>query len=83
MNEPSVLDYVKSIFKSWSSFKDFLQAVFENRDTTEMDEFRELEEVQPAAADAVITAVHGPWAARLPWLTLKCIDSCSGWTIVV
>ncbi|MBL8077145.1 MAG: glycosyltransferase family 39 protein [Anaerolineales bacterium] len=71
MNEPSVLDYVKSIFKSWSSFKDFLQAVFENRDTTEMDEFRELEELQPAAADAVITAAYGPWAVRLPWLALS------------
>ena len=34
MNEPTVLDYVKSIFRSWNSFGNYLKAVLERRDTT-------------------------------------------------
>src|SRR5258706_1383685 len=36
MNEPSVLDYVKSIFKSWPSFGNFLKAVFQRGDTGQL-----------------------------------------------
>src|SRR5688500_2714052 len=38
MNEPSVLDYLKSVFKNWNAFKNFVKAIFERRDTTQLIE---------------------------------------------
>lgn len=75
MNEPSLLDYLKSIFKSWKSFADFVQAVFERKDTTQLAEFRgtaqaeaEASETGPAKSD-----VMRRWFAgfqNVPWLIL-------------
>ena len=36
MNEPTLLDYVKSIFKDWNSFTAFLRAWADRVDTTQM-----------------------------------------------
>jgi 4-amino-4-deoxy-L-arabinose transferase-like glycosyltransferase len=73
MNEPSVLDYVKSIFKSWNSFKDFLLAVFERKDTTQMDEFREVSvaaEIHSTVTPEVVETPGAPVIRIFPWLTL-------------
>lgn len=64
MNEPSVLDYVKSIFKSWDSFRNFVEAVLDRRDTTQMVE-AEWILAEPAAG-------RGPAfdLRNFPWLIL-------------
>jgi heme/copper-type cytochrome/quinol oxidase subunit 4 len=65
MNEPSVLDYVKSIFKSWNSFGNFLEALFQRRDTTLLVE-TEAAAVQPATPSRVPSLE----LRKVPWLTL-------------
>ena len=65
MNEPSVLDYVKSIFKNWASFRNFVQAVFERRDTTQWVEM-EVPAVKAAAASPAVSS----GLRRFPWFTL-------------
>ncbi len=66
MNEPTVLDYLKSIFKNWDSFKKFLLALSERKDTTLLMEESSTLDVVPAAYD------DKPVAAprKFPWLTL-------------
>ncbi len=69
MNEPSVLDFVKSIFKNWNSFQSFLQALFKRGDASQL--------MQPAE-DATIQLnpqpdpepVEAPAPKKLPWRTL-------------
>jgi len=60
MNEPSVLDYVKSIFKDWSSFQSFIQAVFNREDTTQW-----VEPVQVAVQDTNVVQNILPWRTML------------------
>lgn len=70
MQEPSVLDYVKSIFKDWKSFFGFLRSVF---DAVQREEFnrRVAESARPAplpvevepVALAVDSAPLFPWRA--------------------
>src|SRR5690348_8331946 len=62
MNEPSILDYVKSIFKNFGTFKDFVRSIFERRDTTQL-----VETPVPQAE----TRVESPPAVEkgpFPWL---------------
>jgi 4-amino-4-deoxy-L-arabinose transferase-like glycosyltransferase len=77
MNEPTILDYVKSIFKSFNSFTDFVRALFEKKDTTQMEEFRTTAEMQPVTEPLVGEAVvpveapqRTPFFSRFPWLVL-------------
>lgn len=82
MNEPTILDYVKSIFKSWDSFTDFLRALVEKRDTTQMEEFRASTDVQAMSSDSETTEINETNVAatkaprslaflqRIPWLIL-------------
>ncbi len=69
MNEPSVLDYVKSIFKDWNSFQSFLQALFKREDTTQW-----IEPVEAAAQESPAPepeAAQEPSAPKaFPWRTL-------------
>ncbi len=68
MNEPTVLDYIKSIFKDWRSFTAFLQAWFERADTTQLVEVSEPAPVMEAPAPEMLpveTLKPGsfPWAS--------------------
>lgn len=68
MTEPTVLDYVKSIFKDWNSFAAFLRAWAERADTTQL--------VEPPApeSEAVPTTAESPIAnpqlPTFPWRAL-------------
>ena len=54
MNEPTVLDYVKSIFRNWNSFGKYLKAVLERRDTTRVVVLEGIEtELQTENASAI------------------------------
>jgi hypothetical protein len=76
MNEPTILDYIKSIFKSFDSFTNFVHALFEKKDTTQMEEFRSTPEMELAspqpAGDAVVAAIpqRGRFFQKIPWLVL-------------
>lgn len=70
MNEPTVLDYVKSIFKDWKSFTAFLRAWADHMDTTQMVEVStptpEMEtaaEIPPSSRPASV-----PWRSLLALL---------------
>lgn len=71
MQEPSVLDYVKSIFKDWGSFARFVRAVF---DAARREEFnRRLVEEMPAApppAEAAETVLAEGERRQFPWRPL-------------
>ena len=67
MNEPSVLDYVKSIFKDWHSFQSFLQVLFNREDTTQFINSHE-SVVQESPAPEAIQNISTPKA--FPWRTL-------------
>lgn len=64
MNEPSVLDYLKSIFRNWNAFRNFVEAVFEHRDTTRLVEV-EIPAVQPAVRRTPVFNLRS-----VPWFTL-------------
>src|SRR5688572_19839398 len=66
MNEPSVLDYLKSIFKSGETFRNFVKAVFERRDTTQ------IMESEAIASEPVAVVERAPLFGffTFPWLTL-------------
>lgn len=69
MNEPSVLDYVKSIFKNWKSFTTFLRAWADRADTTQMVETPASEpEATPTSAESPITNYQSP--TSFPWRSL-------------
>src|SRR5688572_10167853 len=66
MNEPSVLDYLKSIFKSGDAFRNFVKAVFERRDTTQL-----IEADFPASQLVTMVERVPVFDARtFPWFTL-------------
>ncbi len=71
MQEPSVLDYVKSIFKDWRSFARFLRAVF---DAARREEFNRhfLEEmpVESLAPQAEAAGLSGEEQRLFPWRPL-------------
>ena len=65
MNEPSVLDYLKSIFRNWIAFSNFVKAVLERRDITRL-----MQAGTPALA--VVKESRPPIfdLRNFPWLTL-------------
>src|SRR5258706_8028991 len=64
MNEPSILDYLKSIFKSLDSLRGYLKAVFQRKDTTLLVE-TQAPVVRPARMSHFFSEL-----GRYPWLTL-------------
>lgn len=69
MTEPTVLDYVKSIFKDWKSFTTFLQAWTHRADTTQLVENSAPEtESSPTSAKSPITNYYLPSA--FPWRSI-------------
>jgi 4-amino-4-deoxy-L-arabinose transferase-like glycosyltransferase len=79
MNEPTILDYVKSIFKDRASFNEFLRAVFEQRDAMEMVQMGEVSAGANASevveTDQVATAASAG-LGKFPWLTLSVLVLC-------
>ncbi|HSQ39609.1 MAG TPA: glycosyltransferase family 39 protein, partial [Anaerolineales bacterium] len=65
MNEPTVLDYFKSIFKDWKSFTAFLRAWADRADTTQMIETSPLEEIHPQNVES---STAFPWRSLLALL---------------
>ena len=70
MTEPTVLDYVKSIFKDWKSFSTFLRAWADRADTTQMievpaPEFVEVGEPISAEVDDLQSKSAFPWRSLL------------------
>ncbi len=74
MNEPSVLDYLKSIFKSWDSFRDFFKSPLGRRDV--VPETGQTEVV--AATEPQVDAPRRPLFGVLtfPWLILLVLILC-------
>lgn len=67
MNEPTVLDYVKSIFKDWKSFAAFLRAWSQHADTASLIE---TPAVEGAPAPDVERATFSLQHFALPWRSL-------------
>jgi hypothetical protein len=65
MNEPTVLDFVKSIIKSWTSFGNFLKAFFQRKDTTLLVETEE-----PAVQPPPMNQASSIERRKYPWLTV-------------
>ncbi len=65
MNEPTVLDYLKSVFKNWTAFKNFVKAIFERKDTTQL-----IETQAPAVEGGVASGTSSFGLSRFPWRTL-------------
>jgi 4-amino-4-deoxy-L-arabinose transferase-like glycosyltransferase len=73
MTEPTVLDYVKSIFKDWRSFTAFLRAWTGRADTTQFVETSAPEsESSPTSAESPITSYQLPSA--FPWRSLLALS---------
>ena len=68
MNEPTVLDYFKSIFKDWKSFTTFLRAWADRADTTQMVETSPLEEIHPQNVESSTSDLQPSTA--FPWRSL-------------
>ncbi|MEW6028072.1 MAG: ArnT family glycosyltransferase [Chloroflexota bacterium] len=71
MNEPTVLDYVKSIFKDWKSFFGFLRALLHHASTTDM-----VEAAPPEPVSAETPAPEPPNlqpAAPFPWRSVAAL----------
>ncbi len=79
MNEPSVLDYVKSIFKDWNSFQSFLQSLFKREDasqwvppaeevTVQLTPEEVLLQTKPAVDPEPVEELTPP--GKFPWRTL-------------
>lgn len=67
MNEPTLLDYVKSVFRDWKSFTAFLRAWSEHADTTDL--------IEPATAEQAPSPNVEPStdlrpSTRFPWRSL-------------
>jgi len=67
MNEPTVLDYVNSIFKDWKSFTAFLRAWAERADTTQMVAVS-APIVEAAPSDSSFSGISHP--SIFPWRSL-------------
>jgi len=64
MQEPSVLDFVKSIFKDWDSFSNFIRSLWDARRREEINQAlaEEALELEPQPAPVISAAVrHFPW----------------------
>ncbi len=66
MQEPSVLDFVKSIFKDWNSFSNFVRSLGDEQRREEMnlalaDEIHEPEPQPESAAAAIAVTKSFPW----------------------
>ena len=69
MTEPTVLDYVKSIFKDWASFTAFLRAWANHADTTPLVQAPAfISETQPSDIESPITNLQLP--SSFPWRSL-------------
>ena len=73
MNEPTILDYVKSIFKDWKSFTAFLRAWADRTDTTQLvqtpaPEF--VEAAKPSMLDAERSTLNVQPSTIFPWRSL-------------
>ena len=76
MIEPTVLDYIKSIFKDWQSFTTFLRAWADHADTTQLvespavveDSFLSVE--QPAPSESKGLTFNAQPATIFPWRSL-------------
>ncbi|MBI2758711.1 MAG: glycosyltransferase family 39 protein [Chloroflexi bacterium] len=66
MQEPSVLDFLKSIFKDWNSFSNFIRSLRDERRRDEMKRVLIEEAGEPAALPAPTPAAVG----RFPWRSL-------------
>lgn len=69
MQEPSVLDFVKSIFKDWDSFSNFIRSLSDERRRQEMNRVlaEEAPEPEPQPAPAPVAFIV---ARRFPWRSL-------------
>jgi hypothetical protein len=67
MNEPTILDYVKSIFKDWKSFTAFLRAWADRADTTQLVEVAAPVTGMPStiAPEVATRAAVIPWRSML------------------
>ena len=72
MTEPSVLDYVKSIFKDWASFTAFLQAWANRDDTTQMVEVA-APVVETPPAEPAPSLTDEQTSTTLPWRSLAAL----------
>ena len=70
MSEPTVLDYVKSIFKDWNSFQSFLQALFKREDTTQWAKPAEDVTIQLSPETDTEIVQEPPAPKSFPWRTL-------------
>jgi len=71
MTEPTVLDYVKSIFKDWKSFTSFLRAWVDRADTTQMIEVpASVETVESSASDIEPSNSNLQPKTAFPWRSL-------------
>jgi 4-amino-4-deoxy-L-arabinose transferase-like glycosyltransferase len=71
--EPTVLDYIKSIFKNWNSFAAFLRAWADRADTTQMVAPPVMEAspmVEPALNDVESSTFNVQPQTVLPWRSL-------------
>ncbi len=71
MTEPTVLDYVKSIFKDWHSFTSFLRAWADRADTTQLIETPSFEE--PSVLQVGPSTSDLRPSTRFPWRSLLAI----------
>jgi hypothetical protein len=65
MSEPTVLDYIKSIFKDWKSFTAFLRAWADRADTTQM-----VQTSVPEFLDGAESLAFNVQPALFPWRSL-------------
>ncbi len=70
MNEPTVLDYFKSIFKDWKSFTAFLRAWADRADTTQL--IKSSEVVEDSSLN-VERSTFNDQPATFPWRSLLAI----------
>ena len=73
MTEPTVLDYVKSIFKDWNSFAAFLRAWSDRTDTTSLVEMSApVVEAEPESAEP--PADSHQLSTTFPWRSLLALS---------
>lgn len=73
MSEPTVLDYVKSIFKDWKSFTAFLRAWADRADTTQLVEVPAPEFIEAAESSSsdIESLTYKPQPSTVfPWRSL-------------
>lgn len=73
MTEPSVLDYIKSIFKDWRSFAAFVRAWADRTDTTQMVE-TSAPVVETPTAEQVLSSTNDQQATTFPWRSVLAVS---------